>query len=485
MSSVLRPDICVIGAGAGGLVVAAGAAALGAETLLIEKGTMGGECLNTGCVPSKALIAAAAQAANARAAAAFGVHLEAPRVDPAGVHRHLRQTIAALAPNDSRARFEGLGAKVIAGSARFADPRRLEAGGAAIEARRVVIATGSHPVVPPIPGLDDVPFLTNETIFETPLLPRHLAIIGAGPIGLELAQAFRRLGAEVSVLEMARPLVRDDPEIAALLIEALQAEGVRILSPVRILRVAREPAAAGAAASERSIRIDYSEDGTERQLRASHLLVAAGRAPTIGDLELDAAGIAYGPHGIVIDRGLRTSNRRVFAIGDAAGGPPFTHVASYHAGIVIRRALFHLPARARHDNIPWVTYTAPELAHVGLGEEEARRRFGAIRILRFPLSGNDRAVATRETRGLIKVVVSRRGRILGVDILGARAGELIQPWVLALSRRLKIGTIANLVLPYPTEGEIAKRAAGEFFAPMLFSPRTHKLVRLLRHLGPR
>lgn len=484
MSSILRPDICIIGAGAGGLVVAAGAAGLGAETVLIERAALGGECLNTGCVPSKALIAAAAQVANARTAASFGIHLGAPRIEPEEVHRHVRETIAALAPNDSRERFEGLGVKVLSGTARFADSRRIEAAGATIEARHMVIATGSHPLVPSIPGLDQVPFFTNETIFEAPLLPRHLAIIGAGPVGLELAQAFRRLGAEVSVLEMARPLIRDDPELVALLIEALQAEGVRIVSPVRVLRVAPEPGTLGAAGGRKAIRIDYSEDGRERHLSASHLLVAAGRAPTVDDLELDAAGIAYGPHGIIVDRGLRTSNRRVFAIGDAAGGPAFTHVASYHAGIVIRRALFHLPARVQHANIPWVTYTAPELAHVGLGEEAARRRFGSIRILRFPLSGNDRAATERETRGLIKVVTSRHGRILGVDILGAKAGELIQPWVLALSRRLKISAIANLVLPYPTEGEITRQVAREFFAPMLFSPRARKLVRFLRHFGP-
>jgi pyruvate/2-oxoglutarate dehydrogenase complex dihydrolipoamide dehydrogenase (E3) component len=465
-------------------VVAAGAAGLGAETVLIERGTFGGECLNTGCVPSKALIAAAARVANARTAASFGIHLGPPRVEPKEVHHHVRETIAAIAPADSRERFEGLGVKVLPGTARFADSRRIEAAGTTVEARHIVIATGSHPLVPPIPGLDRVPYFTNKTIFETPFLPRHLAIIGAGPVGLELAQAFRRLGAEVSVLEMARPLVRDDSELVALLLETLRAEGVRILNPVRILRITQGPDTLDAAGDRKDIHIDYSEDGTEHRLVASHLLIAVGRAPTVADLELDAAGIVYGPHGIIVDRGLRTSNRRVFAIGDAAGGLPFTHVASYHAGIVIRRALFHLPARVRQDNIPWVTYTAPELAHVGLGEEEARQRFGSIRILRFPISCNDRATAERETRGLIKVITSRRGRILGADILGAKAGELIQPWVLALSRRLKIGALANLVLPYPTEGEITKRVAGEFFAPMLFSPRTRKLVRLLRHFGP-
>jgi pyruvate/2-oxoglutarate dehydrogenase complex dihydrolipoamide dehydrogenase (E3) component len=484
MSGILRPDICVIGAGAGGLVVAAGAAGLGAETVMIEKAAFGGECLNSGCVPSKALIAAAAQVANARAAASFGIHLSLLRVEPKEVHRHLRETIAALAPNDSPERFGGLGVKILSGTARFANSRQIEAAGATIEARYTVIATGSHPLVPPIPGLDRVPFFTNETIFEMPVLPRHLAVIGAGPVGLELAQALRRLGAEVSVLEMARPLVRDDPELVALLIETLKAEGVRIFSPVRILRIAPDPDIRHDADSRRDIRIDYSEDGVERHLSASHLLIAAGRAPAVADLELDAAGIAYGPHGIIVDRGLRTSNRRVFAIGDAAGGPPFTHVASYHANIVIRRALFHLPARIRLDNIPWVTFTAPELAHVGLGEEEARQRFGSIRILRFPMSGNDRATAERNTRGLIKVITTRRGHILGADILSAKAGELIQPWILALSRRLKIGTIANLVLPYPTEGEITKRVAGEFFAPMVFSPRIRKLVRFLRHFGP-
>jgi pyruvate/2-oxoglutarate dehydrogenase complex dihydrolipoamide dehydrogenase (E3) component len=322
--------------------------------------------------------------------------------------------------------------------------------------------------------LDSVPYLTNETIFDLSTRPDHLIAIGAGPIGLELAQAFRRLGAAVTVLEAGEPLSREDPECARIVVDQIRQEGVALRSGVTVTGVEAQDSnivvvVAGAAGTERII--------------GSHLLVATGRRPNTDGLGLDAAGIAHGPEGIVVDRGLRTGNRRVYAIGDIAGGPQFTHVASYHAGLVIRSALFRLPVRADHDLIARVTFTDPELAHVGLTEEQARRARKTIRVLRWPLSENDRAQADRDTRGHIKVVTDQGGRILGATIVGANAGELIATWVLALSRRLKIGAIAGIVVPYPTRAEIGKRAAISYFIPRLTRVFVRRIIGLLRRFG--
>ncbi|WP_114394948.1 dihydrolipoyl dehydrogenase family protein [Oleisolibacter albus] len=475
MAEEIRTDICVIGAGSGGLSVAAGTAQLGRPTVLIEKHRMGGDCLNTGCVPSKSLLAAAKAAQAVRGAGRFGIRTGEPQVDFAAVHAHVHGVIAAIEPNDSVERFTGLGVRVLQTSARFTAPDVVEtADGHRIRARRFVVATGSRAALPPIPGLDRVPVLTNETLFERTTAPAHLLIIGGGPIGLEMAQAHRRLGARVTVLERGTLLPKDDPELVDVVRGRLAAEGIDLRERVEILRV--EPAAAGVAVLLKGL------DGEER-VEGSDLLVAAGRRPNIEDLGLDAAGIAATPKGIAVDARLRTSNRRVFAIGDVAGGPQFTHVAGYHAGIVVRNALFRLPAKVDYSALPWVTYTDPELAHVGLTEAQARERFGDVRVVRWPLHENDRAQAERETAGLAKVVLRRNGRILGASIVGAHAGELIQPWVLALASRLKIGAFTGLIAPYPTLGEVSKRAAGSFYTPSLFSDRTRRLVRWLAKLG--
>jgi pyruvate/2-oxoglutarate dehydrogenase complex dihydrolipoamide dehydrogenase (E3) component len=473
--ATINVDICVIGAGSAGLSVAAGASQLGASTVLIERDRMGGDCLNTGCVPSKALLAASKAARRWRKEGAFGVTYAPPSVDVAAVNRHVHDVIAAIAPNDSVERFEGLGVKVIKGSARFVGPREVAVNGMRIRARRIVVATGSRAAAPPIPGLDRVPYLTNETVFENVELPQHLIIIGGGPIGLEMAQAHRGLGSEVTVLEAARILPKDDPEAADLLRQHLAGEGISIREGVRITRI--EPEENGIAA------VIETERGKER-IVGSHLLVAAGRRPNVADLDLEQAGIAYGPGGIQVDARLRTTNRHVFAIGDVAGGPQFTHVASYHAGIVIRNALFRLPAKVDYRALPWVTYTEPELAQVGLTEEQALAAHGdGIVVLRWPYHENDRAQAERETQGFIKAVTTKSGQILGATIVGAHAGELIQVWVLAISQGLNIKALANMIAPYPTLGEISKRAAGSFYTPKLFSKRTKRLVRLLSRFG--
>lgn len=468
-------DLCVIGAGSAGLSVAAGAAQMGADVVLIERAEMGGDCLNVGCVPSKSLLAAGRAAQAARDAGRFGVDLPEPAVDFARVHDHVHAVIAEIAPNDSEERFAGLGVRVLRADARFTGPRTVEAGGGrdgtTVAARRFVVATGSRPAVPPIPGIDEVPFHTNETVFGRRAAPGHLLVIGGGPIGMEMAQAHRRLGAAVTVVEAATILPRDDRELVAVLRGRLQAEGIRLLEGTEVVRAERT--GGGVALTLR---------GGER-VEGTDLLVAAGRRPNVEGLGLDEAGIERSPRGIRVDARLRTTNRRVFAAGDVAGGPQFTHAAGYQAGIVIRNALFRMPARADYRALPRVTYCDPELAQVGMTEEQAREEAGEIRVLRWPFADNDRARADRLTEGMVKAVVTPRGKILGATILGPHAGELIQVWCLALSQGLKVGALATMIAPYPTLGEASKRAAGSFYAPTLFGPRTRRLVRFLARFG--
>ncbi|MBI1869163.1 MAG: FAD-dependent oxidoreductase [Methylocystis sp.] len=472
MGALIEADICVIGAGSAGLSIAAGAAQMGARTVLIEADKMGGDCLNAGCVPSKSLLAAAKAAHALRSAAAFGVRGGAPQIDFRAVHDHVHGVIAAIAPHDSEERFRSLGCTVLRERARFLDERTVAAGDARVKARRFVVATGSRAAVPPIPGLDGLAFLTNETLFELTELPRHLLVIGAGPIGCEMAQAFRRLGAEVSVIDMGPMLPKDDAEAAAVVRQALQADGVTLLENAGIARAEQDEAGAA---------LVLADGG---RLAGSHLLVAAGRAANVEGLDLDKAGVRFNRKGVEVDARLRTSNPRIFAAGDVAGGPQFTHWAGHHAGIVLRNALFRLPAKVDARALPWVTFTDPELAQVGLTEAEARARHGErVRVLRADFADNDRARAERNAQGFLKAIVDKRGRILGATIVGPQAGELIPTWGLALSGGLRIGALAGMIAPYPTLGEINKRAAGSFYAPTLFGSRTRWLVRLLGMFG--
>jgi pyruvate/2-oxoglutarate dehydrogenase complex dihydrolipoamide dehydrogenase (E3) component len=417
------------------------------------------------------LLAAARIADLGRRDAGFGVAYPAPRIDFAAIGDSIEQVIGKIAPNDSAERFEALGVTVLAAEARFEGPRSVRAGETEIRARRFVIATGSYPAVPAIPGLADVPYLTNETIFANRTRPEHLIVIGGGPVGIELAQAYRRLGVRVCVLDIGPLLPRDDPDLVAELRQCLAGEGISLRAGVSIAAVER---------CGDVIRVRLA-DG--EAIVGSHLLVAAGRLPSLGALNLPAAGIASTAFGITVDARLRTTNRRVFAIGDVAGGPQFTHVALYHAGIVIRNALFRFPAKVDYRALPWVTYTDPELAQVGMTEAAAHAARGGFELLRWRFAENDRAQTERDTVGLIKIVTRRNGRILGASILGAGAGDLILPWALAISQGLKIGALANLVVPYPTRGEAGKRAAGSFYTARLFSPRTRRLVRFLAAFG--
>ncbi|MEQ1670170.1 MAG: FAD-dependent oxidoreductase [Hyphomicrobium sp.] len=470
----ITADICVIGAGSGGLSVAAAAAAFGQKVVLIEKHKMGGDCLNYGCVPSKALLAAGKRAQAMRTSAKFGIAPIEPHVDARAVHDHVKRVIAAIAPNDSIERFTGLGVRVITAAGRFIDKSAVIAGEHRITARRFVIATGSSPVVPPIPGLADVPYFTNETIFENASKLPHLIIIGGGPIGLELAQAHHRLGSEVTVLEGAKALAKDDPELSSFVLARLAGEGIAIREGALVQSVK---------GSNGRVAVTFSQGGATGTIEGSHLLVAAGRKPNTADLGLEAAGIAFDKKGITVDAGLRTSNKRVFAIGDVTGGLQFTHVANDHAGIVIRRALFRLPAKTTGRPVPWVTFTDPELAHVGLTEEQARAKGTKINVLRWSYHENDRAQAELETDGHVKVVVSTKGHILGVTIVGADAGELIQMWALALSQGLKIKAMTEWISPYPTLSEINKRAAIRYYTSAPSNPVVRKAIAWLAKLG--
>lgn len=470
--SDLSCDICIIGAGSGGLSVAAGSAQLGARVVLIEGHKMGGDCLNYGCVPSKSLIASAKAAYGLAHPGELGVAPAEPQIDYAAAKDHVARVIEAIAPVDSQERFEGLGVQVIRDWARFADERTVIAGHYRIAARRFVIATGSSPLVPPIEGLGDVPHFTNETIFDLRERPRHLLIIGGGPIGLEMAQAHRRLGSDVTVIEAERALAKDEPEAAEIVLARLGAEGVTIVQNAPARRVAR---------MGDDIRIE-TDAGSHT---GSHLLVAVGREVNLDRLDLERANVAR-DCAVIVGKDLRSvTNRRVYAVGDAAGGMQFTHVAGYHAGLVVRSALFGLPAKVRRSHIPRCTYTDPELAHVGLTEPEARKLHGdGVETVTSAFSENDRAQATGKTTGFIKVSVVK-GRPVGATIVGAQAGDLIAMWSMAIANRLKMKTLSDTVLPYPTLSEINKRAAGAYFSPRLFqSDMVKGAVRLVQRYLP-
>jgi pyruvate/2-oxoglutarate dehydrogenase complex dihydrolipoamide dehydrogenase (E3) component len=473
----IRPDICVIGAGAGGLAAASAAAAFGVNVVLIEKAGMG-EGLDCGSLPATALIAAAERADAARHGARFGVKSARFGVDFAAVRAHVHDVVAAAAPQQSRERFNGLGVRVIAGVGRFSDPATVAVNGFDVMARRFVIATGASPVLPQIPGLAAVPHLTSETVSALADCPRHLIVIGAGSAGLELAQAFRRLGAAVTVLERAAPLGNADPECAGAVLDALGREGVTLRSGVEVVRVRRALA---------RIQVDIvaaeGRDTITETIEGTHILVAAGRRPNLDELDLDAAGIDYEPTGITVDRRLRTSNKRVYAIGAATGASPFVHLANHHAGLVIRNALFRTPVNADRQAVPAVTYTDPELAQVGLSEDAARAHAGIIRVLRAPYRENDRARATGATHGHIKIITDRRGDILGATIVGAGAAENIAAWALAINQKLNIDAVAGVIVPYPTYAEVGKRAAMTYFTRGLTSPLVRRIIGWLRRFG--
>lgn len=468
---LIKPDLCIIGAGAGGLDVAAAAALAGKAVVLIEQGKVGGVRLHGGAVPAKALLAAARQMHRSAQAAAFGVNA-APTVDFRKLSQHIEGVVNALTPDSTKERFTGLGVRVIEGAPQFKSRRRLMVGETIeIRARRTVIATGASPALPEIPGLAEVPVLTPESIVGLGKCPQHLIVIGAEAVGLEFAQAYRRLGAAVTVLSDAAPLAAEDPECARIVLDALAREGVVVRAGAAIARVAK---------TNDHVQVVIAGPDSEEAVEGSHLLIATARKPNVDGLALDKAKVKCGPQGIIVNPNLRTSNRRIYAIGDVTGAPPFVQVARYHAGLAVQNALFGKGAVVNLDGVPRVIFTDPELAHVGITDAEAARRGLPVRVLRWPFRENDRAQIDREVNGHIKVVTEPKGRILGATIVGPQAGEMIATWALAVSQGLGIQAISGIVLPYPTLAEIGKWAAMSYFTVGPTRSWVRRMLSLLR-----
>lgn len=468
----IRCDIAIIGAGSAGLTVAAVAGQLGLKVILIEHNKMGGECLNSGCVPSKALLAAAHCAYTIANAKKFGIETAEPRIQFSEVMNNVANVIAAIAPNDSTERFIEMGVQVIKAHGKFIDQKTLQAGDLIITARQFIVATGSSPAIPPIPGIKDIEYLTNESVFNLRTQPNHLIIIGAGPIGCELAQAFALLGVKVTVLEAATMMPRDEPELVAQLRKQLISQGITLYEQTKITNVKKLN-------NNIEISIDYNH--STQVITGSHLLVAAGRKVNVEQLDLELAGVEYTQKGIKVDKHLRSTNKKIYAIGDVAGSYQFTHAANYHATVVIKNIIFKRPTSVDYRALPWVTYTIPELAHVGLSESEALKIEPNAKIVIVPLTDNDRAQAEHNTEGKIKLIVGAKDKILGVSILSASAGELIVPWGLLIQNKLNLRHLTDTIVPYPTLSEINKRVASEYYKPILFSKAVRRLVAFLKY----
>ena len=455
MTTRYTHDALVIGAGSAGLTAAGGLAMFGLNVALIERAEMGGECLNTGCVPSKALLAAAHHAHAIRDAGRFGIEASAPSVDFARVRAHFRSAIATLEPEDSVERFEGMGVEVIRGEAMLLDARRLTVNGRTMSAPRLVLATGSDPAVPPINGLADAPFVTNETLWDLDALPDHLVILGAGNIGCEMGQAFRRLGSQVTVIDTGRPLSRDDAEAAAIVQGALEDEGVRFVTGT-------------AAFVEHDVGVTVTLDEGQT-IAGSHLLVAAGRRARVDGFGLENTGVTVGENGVVVDRRRRTNVAGVYAVGDCRDGPRLTHAAGRDGSAVAVEIGLGVPSPVDDDVLPWVTFTSPELAQVGLTEAAGKERGWEVTVERQDFAHNDRAVTEGRTAGVLKVV--RRGRtVIGATIVGDGAGELLLPWSQIIAGKASPFALASGVVAYPTRSEISKAAAFGMNEGLVFGP---------------
>lgn len=474
-------DLCVIGGGAAGLVVAAGGAGLGAKVLLVEKDRLGGDCLYYGCVPSKTLLKSAKVFRQRQAAAADLYGLPAPAASgPAripDVMRRVQQVIAGIEPHDSPERFRSLGVEVLLEGGKFIDPRTFEAGGRKITARRFVLATGSRPVLPPIPGLDRVPCLTNETVFSLGEDVPSLVVVGAGPIGCELAQAFARLGTRVTVIALEpRVLMREDADAAAVVQASLEHDGIAF-------ELGATPVEVSGTTGRITTRFERA-DGSTDTIESTHLLVAAGRAINTEGLGLAEAGVEVIKGRITNDERLRTTNHDIFVAGDAAGRQQFTHVAEHHAGVVLRNALFRLPAKVESRVVPWCTFTEPEIARVGLSEAEAGAQGLAFESYRFDFADLDRARAEGETDGFARILTDRKGRLLGATLVGAHAGEAIAEYALAMAKKMKASDISGVIHVYPTFAQINRRVADQRLKASL-TPGARRWIRRLFGLrGP-
>jgi pyruvate/2-oxoglutarate dehydrogenase complex dihydrolipoamide dehydrogenase (E3) component len=445
-------DLCIIGGGSGGLVAAAGGATLGAKVALVEKHALGGDCLHYGCVPSKALLHSAKVAHTMRTANAAGIEAYSPAISIGTVMQRVASVIRTIEPNDSPQRFRGMGVDVIFGTGMFTDPCTFSVNDRALTAKNFVLATGSRPAIPPIEGLDTIPYLTNETVFSLNEDVPSLIVLGAGPIGLEMAQAFARLGSTVFVVQRGQqPLPKEDADITAAVVQQLRQEGVHFYTghtPVRV----------EGAAGNLHLHLKTS-DGTEKTLHATHLLVATGRRSNVENLGLEAAGVQLDKGRLLLDKRLRTTNKHIYACGDITDSYQFTHMAEHQAGVVLRNTLFHLPAKVAERGIPWCTFTDPEVARVGLSETEAKDRGVAHKVYSFPFKDMDRAITDADTAGFAKIITDLKGKLLGATLVGPHAGELIHEYVLALSKNMKAADLSNVIHIYPTLAQINRRVA--------------------------
>jgi pyruvate/2-oxoglutarate dehydrogenase complex dihydrolipoamide dehydrogenase (E3) component len=473
-------DMGIIGGGAAGLTVASGAAQLGAKTLLVEKEKeLGGDCLHFGCVPSKTLIKSAHVYHLLKHATDYGLPaVEPPPVDFRQISNRIRGVIATIQKHDSEERFCGLGAKVAFGDARFVDDHTIDMGGKRHSAKNWVIATGSSPVAAPIPGLAETPYITNKEIFYLDRLPASMLILGAGPIGIEMAQAFNRLGSRVTVVDMAEQiLTKEDKDLADIVMEVMAAEGV-------IFHLGAAITAVKELGNVKSVQITDSQ-GKTQALEAETILVAMGRAANVDNLGLENTGITFDRRGITVDARLRTNQKHIYAAGDVNGGYQFTHAAGYEGGIVVSNAIFRLPRKANYTHMPWCTYTDPELASIGMNRKAAEAAGIETRLWEEEFKDNDRSLAEGEKIGRIRLLVDKKENPLGVQILGPRAGDLIGEWVAALNGNVKLSTIAGAIHPYPTIGEINKKVVGSLFAPKIFSEKVQKGLKFFFNLKGR
>lgn len=473
-------DIGIIGGGAAGLTVASGAAQLGAKSLLIEREpALGGDCLHFGCVPSKTLIKSAHVYHAMKNAHAYGLpSVDVPPVEFKKVADRIRSVVATIQKHDSVERFCGLGARVEFGEARFTDDHTVDLDGRPFSAKTWVIATGSSPVVPPITGLRETEYLTNREIFYMDTLPPSMVILGGGPIGIEMAQAFARLGSEVTVVDMASQILgKEDKDMADAVQTVLAQEGVVFHLNATVVRVR--------AAGGRKVVVIKTGQGAEQELSAEALLVAIGRMANVDGLGLEAIGVDLNRGGVTVDNRLRTSRKHIYAAGDINGGYQFTHAAGYEGGIVIANAVFRLPRKADYTFLPWCTYTDPELASIGMNEKAAQARGIGYTVWTEAFQDNDRGLAEGERTGQIKMLLDEREKPIGVQILGPHAGDLMSEWVAVLNGKMKLSTLASAVHPYPTLGEINKRVAGSYLAPKIFSDRIRKGLKLFFNLKGR
>ena len=473
-------DIGIMGGGAAGLTVASGAAQLGAKTLLIEKEpALGGDCLHYGCVPSKTLIRSAHVYHEMKHADRFGLpKVDLPPVDFSRIARRIQDVIAVIQKHDSEERFCKLGAKVVFGNAFFKNDHTVDLHGRSISAKTWVIATGSSSDAPPIPGLKDIDYITNREIFSLQTLPGTMIVLGAGPIGIEMAQAFNRLGTSVTVVDRAGQILgKEDPDMADAVQAIMESEGVKFYMGVAVEKVST-------AGEKKNIALKLG-DGAAVALTADTVLVAMGRVANVNELWLDAAGVKFERTGIQVDTRLRTNQKHIFAAGDVSGGYQFTHAAGYEGGVVVSNAVFHLPRKVDYTWLPWCTYTDPELASIGLNERAAKDAGFDYSVWTEAFRDNDRGLAEGQAEGRIKLILNKKEKPLGVQILGPRAGDLIAEWVAVLNGGVKLSTLASAIHPYPTLGEISKRVTGSVFSPKIFSEKVQKGLKFFFNLKGR